>query len=142
MDSSDFNLKVLAFFARYDIHDDLWWKVEGDNVEWIVNCNDEFAWGGADCEELTARNFPVLERTMKDVLAIYEYGEEAAVELFVARIRRMRPQNASYVLYPKALWPLFDACGPERPKDFGNPYTREKAEEERMQRRIFPEVTQ
>ena len=35
-------------------------------------------------------------------------------ELFSARVRKMRPQGASYKLYPKELWPLFDACGPER----------------------------
>lgn len=135
--TEEFNLKVLAFFACYDIHSDLWWTdVNDKSVRWLVNCNDEFAWGGADCEELTPENFGFLVQAMIDVLAINENAESAAVELFVARLRKMRPQNASYVLYAKALWPLFDACGPERPRDFGNPYTREKAEQEQMERRL------
>lgn len=34
----------------------------------------------------------------------------------------MRPQNAIYTSIPEDLWDLFDACGEERPSDFGNPY--------------------
>jgi hypothetical protein len=43
-------------------------------------------------------------------------------ELFAARVRGVRPQGASYSLYPRATWPLFDACGPKRETGLGNPY--------------------
>ncbi len=39
----------------------------------------------------------------------------ALTHLFVVRVRKMRPHDDVYkVLYPEALWPLFDAAGPER----------------------------
>ena len=131
----DFDLKVLAFFAAYAIHDSVWWQVHDGQVTWLVTCNDEFSWGCAACEEITPNNLPVLKQAMVDALAVDENAKPDAIELFVARVRQMRPQNASYDLYNKALWPLFDACGPERKKDFGNPYTREQAEQEHDSRR-------
>lgn len=36
-------------------------------------------------------------------------------------MRKERPQGACYPSN-KDLWPLFDACGPEKPTGFGNPY--------------------
>lgn len=44
-----------------------------------------------------------------------------ADELFAARMRKMRPQGASYSLYPPSIWPLFDACGSVRETGLGNP---------------------
>jgi hypothetical protein len=38
-----------------------------------------------------------------------------------ARVRGMRPQGACYKSIPEAFWPLFDACGPAREADLGNP---------------------
>lgn len=129
--TNDFTMRVLTFFSRHDVHDALWWKVVNGKVQWFVNCNDVFAWGCSDCEELTTENFPILEQAMTDAIAAEkDVGELYADELFVSRVRGMRPQTASYPHYPKEMWPLFDACGPEREAGFGNPYTRERAEAE------------
>jgi hypothetical protein len=43
-------------------------------------------------------------------------------DLFVARVRNMRPQGAAYkVRYPEEIWGLFNAAGPEREVGLGNP---------------------
>lgn len=55
----------------------------------------------------------------------YQYQTNIA-ELFAARVREMRPQGACYKGYPKDLWPLFDACGPERETGMGNPHAAEE----------------
>lgn len=45
-----------------------------------------------------------------------------ASSLFACRSRKMRPQGACYPDDHPELWPLFDACGPEREVGMGNPY--------------------
>lgn len=58
---------------------------------------------------------------------MYAYQYETNIsELFAARVRGMRPQGACYKGYPKDLWPLFDACGPERETGMGNPHAAEE----------------
>lgn len=53
---------------------------------------------------------------------IYPYRFAPVGDLFAARVRSMRPQGAAYkVRYDKSIWPLFDACGPEREIGMGNP---------------------
>lgn len=115
-------LKVLTFFGEVvDDHDSLWWRVYDDRVVWLVNCNDLFAWGCSDCEEITEENFPMLEQAFKDCCEAIGKHSFNYSDLWIARVRKMRPQGAAYPDDEK-LWPLFDACGPERPTGMGNPY--------------------
>jgi hypothetical protein len=44
----------------------------------------------------------------------------SGITLYACRRKHMRPQGASYPS-DKELWPLFDACGPEREISLGNP---------------------
>ncbi len=92
-----------------------------DNEKYIgqipcVNCNDTFAWGCADGEELTKDNIEIFYQSIEDA------GEKDGPDLFCARVREMRPQGACYGYYDEKNWPLFNACGPERETGFGNPY--------------------
>ena len=83
-----------------------------------VNCNDAFWWAVADCEDITEETLPQFNQAIKDC-----NGDEGlAAWLYCARKRGMRVQGAAYSYIPEELWPLFDACGPEREKDFFNPY--------------------
>ena len=82
-----------------------------------VNCNDLFFWGCADAENINE------ELMVEFNQAVSDCGDlRIGAELYCARRREMRPQGACYSYYDKALWPLFDACGPERDVGFGNPY--------------------
>lgn len=51
-----------------------------------------------------------------------EFYGSYALDLYSCRIEGMRPQGAVYRHNKKELWPLFDACGPEREVGLGNPY--------------------
>ena len=121
---SDFIYRVLELYARYDMQDSLSWSAYGGKVSFFANCNDAFWWATADAEDITPENFAILESSFADCnKALPVIGAIHANELFCSRVRGMRPQGAAY---PKEseLWPLFDACGPERPTDskaFGNP---------------------
>lgn len=117
-----FVLRVLDIIARADLRDSLFWRTDGKYapVSFFINCSDVFAWGGADCEPLTADDVDNFVKALADTQAVggsNAYGPE----LYCARRRGMRPQGA---VYPKdkRLWPLFDACGPEREVGPGNPY--------------------
>lgn len=116
-------LRVLRATA-FDNCDDVWWRTDGKYapVTFMVNCNDLFAWGCADCETLTAENIELLEQSYKDAAAVSEHGEIYGALLFCCRSRQMRPQGACYSHFPKELWPLLDKCGEERETGFGNPY--------------------
>lgn len=105
--------------------DELYWRVKPDGIHWFVNCNDLFWWGTADAEDLTAENVGVLEQAVADCRAADPVvGTLDASRLFCCRVRRMRPQGAYYPKLEKILWTLFDACGPERAVDYGNPKPR------------------
>lgn len=82
----------------------------------VVNCNDLFYWACSDGEDITEETLPQFHQAVKDC----KEDESLAAWLYCARIRKMRPQGAAYTYIPKDLWPLFDACGPEREIDFGN----------------------
>lgn len=98
----------------------------GQQGQLFVNCNDFFYWGCADAEEVTAENLPVLEACILDVSKALSPDKDldTALMLYCARIRTLRPQGACYPHLPQAAWPLFDACGPAREPDFGNPLAR------------------
>lgn len=110
--------RVLAIFAKADIHSELLWRFEGDHVEFSANVSDVFAWGSADLEDITPDTLPALEQAYADLRAIC--AVEHTAELFAARVRRMRPQGAAYPTVLPAQR-LFDACGPERLTGLGNP---------------------
>lgn len=117
-----FALEIMSLFAKYDLHDLLFWRTDGEYapITFFVNCNDLFYWATADLEPISPDNFPELERAMKDVGATQVNSESLdGLSLFCARVRKMRPQKCAYPK-DKKLWPLFDACGPERtPEDEG-----------------------
>ena len=117
-----FALEVLQVFAKYGLHDMLFWRTDGEYapITFFVNCNDLFYWATADLEVINPDNFPEIERAMKDVGARPVSSESLdGLSLFCARSRKMRPQKCAYP-EDKKLWPLFNACGPERtPEDEG-----------------------
>lgn len=120
-----FVLRVLALFDGFRglSNDDIWWRTDAPEynpITLFVNCNDLFYWGVADCEEVTPENVELLEKTIKDVEKATKRRRFADL-LFAARVRGSRPQNAYYRYLPEELWPLFDACGPQRAIDVGNP---------------------
>ena len=100
--------------------DSVWWRLDDkeEELELYINCNDAFYWGCADREEITPENIEALE-SAKKALGADEHG--FAGLLFCARVRELRPQGALYGYIPEELWPLFDACGPVREVDIGNP---------------------
>lgn len=112
-----FTAQVLQLVAKYDIHDSIFWN---SSLKFFVNVNDVFAWGTADLQEVTAENIDALEQAIIDCEKLSDVGEVYGGWLFAARIRKVRPQGASYP-EERELWPLFDACGPEREVGFGNP---------------------
>lgn len=114
----DFTRRVLAVFAKADIHGDLFWRVEGSQIYFAANVSDVFAWGGADAEDITPERLPLLEQAYADLKAVG--SEEYMPDLYAARIRGMRPQGAAYPKTRRAQ-ALFDACGPEREIGLGNP---------------------
>lgn len=126
-DELAYTRRVLDVFAKAHIHSELLWHVERHRVVFSADVSDVFAWGGADAEEITPSNLPVLEQAYADLKAVC--AEEHAADLFAARVRRMRPQGAAY---PTALpaQRLFDACGPQRPPGLGNPKAAPRSDEE------------
>lgn len=128
------NERVLRLSA-FDYTEMVWWRLnEGDpeRVDFYVPCNDVFAWGCADLEQVTEENIDLLEQTLREGEEQFgPYNADLAFTLFVARVRKMRPQDA---WYNSALgkdsdehgwWrERFDAAGPERAQDFGNPRAR------------------
>lgn len=114
-------LKVLNLAVDYSQGENLLWRKE-ENGELVVavNCNDIFHWACADSEEVTPENLEVYRQSLIDCqqAKAIDYADV----LFVARVRQMRPQGATYPHIPTQLWPLLDACGPERKSDFDNPY--------------------
>ena len=113
-----FHLRLLGLFEKHELHDSLSWSVDGDIVSFYVICNDLFdwAWASADAEDITPENIDILEQALNDVASVSSYDVRWGVTLFATRVRKMRPQRCAYPSL-RALWPLFDACGPERPGD-------------------------
>lgn len=117
-----FVLRVLDVMARTDQRDALFWNTTGEYapITFFVTCPDLFHWASADAEPLTAETLADFERALADARAACG-SDTWGPELYCARRRGMRPQGAAYP-EDKRLWPLFDACGPERPRGLGNPY--------------------
>jgi hypothetical protein len=114
---------ILSIFA-FDNTEDIWWRTDGEYapVTFFVLCNDLFHWGTADLEKITPASLPALKQAFVDAGEAAEHGTVWAAYLFCARQRGMRPQGAQYKHINEAMWPLFDACGPLRPVEMGNPH--------------------
>lgn len=121
--------RVLEIGEKYELQGDIYWRCGpmygGGNfnnpASFFVNTNDLFWWACADLEEITPENVEELERACSDCKAAERVvGTVYGPSLFACRVRGMRPQGAAY---PKeeSLWPLFDATGPIRENDIGNP---------------------
>lgn len=122
MNDLNFIVNVLNIFSKYDTSEDLFYRVDNGIVRFFGMCNDTFWWATADCEQITPENFEILETAFADldkIGGLVAAGQ--ATRLFAARIRKMRPQGAVYKYLDKELWPLFNACGPERTPSWGNP---------------------
>lgn len=135
--------------AERDANSSIMWNVDGDQIAIAANCSDFFDWGTADCEEITAENFPVLQQAVSDIASIPGADPSDGFLLFCARVRNQRPQGAYYKYLtahcrkpdglneygnPKStvdeeaserstelVRELFNAAGPERKIDIWNP---------------------
>jgi hypothetical protein len=120
-----FIMRVLRVTALENC-DDIWWRTDSEYAPLTImtNCSDCFWWGSADGDRVTPENIDVFEQAYVDLKAIEKDDCTArcyGTMLFSARLRKMRPQGAAYP-ENRVLWPLFDACGPERVVERGNPY--------------------
>ncbi len=112
----DFVKEIMLLAAKHDMQEDLYWN---EDFRFFIPCNDFFAWGVADMEEVTEEDLPALRQAVED--ADDGYGGFWGGLLYCARKAGMRPQGAYYMHIPEEHWPLFDACGPERATGIGNP---------------------
>ena len=123
----DFVTRVLRIFADDNIRSDLEWTVDDcGKINFTATCPDDLFgdWIMNDAEAITEENLPILEQCMVDCkLLDPEFGKYWATDLFVCKIRKMRPHGLRYPDYESILWPLFDACGPEQ-KSSGTPYEK------------------
>lgn len=128
--NSELFLRVLQILAQWDEYDGLFWRFVDGEIKMFVICNDQFSWGAADLERITPDNVEQLATAYQDCHDAdpANFGEVYGQLLFCARSRGMRPQGAAYP-EDRRLWPLFDACGPERQKGIGNPYAPGEREE-------------
>lgn len=121
MSDLDFVLDVLRITSDYDARSDLWWHFDKDGAcSLAIQCSDVFWWATCDAEQIKDSNIEILRQSFADAVAAHPHGDMYGAELFCARVRGMRPQGASYPDEPE-LWPLFDACGPRRVVEHGNP---------------------
>jgi hypothetical protein len=118
---------IIEFFDELNYHSDLFTSVVRNptRISFCVNCNDLFFWACADGEPVLASDMPAIRTALADVRDLipddprqYYYSIGTALSLWVSRKRGMRPQGCCYPKQ-KALWPLFDACGPERESGAG-----------------------
>jgi len=120
-------MKVLRFLVERDMAVDKFYFDADGGIVIAENCNDLFYWGCADAEEITPEDLPSIEQAIKDCEAIKPSYSAYAGTIWACRKRGMRPQYPCYPSYPKSLWPLLDAAGPERPQSEAG--SRQRAEE-------------
>jgi len=109
-------LPIMQAIAEGQACEDIWWRTDGEYapVTFLVNCNDFFAWGCSDCEELTVEHLHVFVKACAD-------DRTWGPQLYCARVRGERPQGACYRGMPKRVAEMFNACGPEREINLINP---------------------
>ena len=112
--------KLLHFFSGSNLESEMDFHCEDGTIRVYLRCNDLFHWGCSDAEEVTAADIPEITRALNEFCKDYHSWSRTldAVHLFIARKRGMRPQGCCYP-EDKNLWPLFDACGPEREGGIG-----------------------
>ena len=121
-----FITRVMQIFSlsHADSYSSVFWRVDDGELRLFANVSDTFFWGGSDAEQITFATLSDLERAYADLKEVK--AEMFTAELYAARIRKMRPQGACDPSgHDMSTWKrvheLFDACGPERPIDMGNP---------------------
>ncbi len=139
-------IESLARFFRVtddaDCHEGFWWRANEPQYEpfkILINCNDLFWWGCADCEAVTPETLGEFERAFADIQPLHDrwgnwirenvrdakrsmndpecppyIATSLALLLYCARVRKMRPQGAYYDAFPPEVAAMFDAAGPER----------------------------
>jgi len=115
--------ELVKTLSKLDI-DDLYWYTKDGEVKSCVNCNDMFAWGCADAEDIEIEDLKLLKEVHKQLEDI-EVGLSAYwYFLYCARKRNIRPQGAMYKHIPKEMLNLINDCGTEREIDICNPYNQ------------------
>jgi hypothetical protein len=124
-------LPFLQLAEKYDFLHNLVHRCSGEwaPVTFLVTLNDRFVWGCADSEPIRSLDDVVeLEKAITDCMTVsppkdanewhsnVSWGEV----IYACRKRKSRLQGIAYPRDTK-LWPLIDACGPEREIDVGNP---------------------
>lgn len=108
----EFVRRILVLIAEYDCQDDIFWD---EDLNFFVNCNDFFFWGVADAEIINPGDLELFKKSLEE-------ADDFGPLLFVARKRKMRPQNAAYEkIIPSQYHKLFNECGSEREIGFFNP---------------------
>lgn len=120
--NTDLVMHVVTILADHDLYDEIYWErgPDGERIIPSIICNDMFFWGFADSEPIELDQIGRVKQAIKDCDAVGDEGY--GLSLFVCRARKMRPQGAFYSFIDRAMWPLFDTCGPERATGPGNPY--------------------
>ena len=91
MDSNEV-MSILRCFDRHDLHEDLLWRFDGDEISFFVNCNDAFYPGSSDGEVIRESDLIKLESAIDDVKAIEPcYEPNVVILLFCSRKRKKRP---------------------------------------------------
>lgn len=117
-DLIDFYHSVMRLAYDADIMDEiLWFPNKDGSFSPAVLCNDVFWWATSDMEIITSDNIGLLKECL-------EADPIQGNMLFCCRVRNMRPQGAMYQYIDEDKQHLYDACGPEREADFGNPMPR------------------
>jgi hypothetical protein len=105
---------VVAAANQHDV--DLFWYInDDDEVRAAVNVNDVFFWGCSDCEDVEAEDVPLFNHSF--TLGGHQYG----AEIYAARKRGMRPQNAVVNKAPHEVKRALLDAGPVREVGAGNP---------------------
>jgi hypothetical protein len=107
---------VLAAAAQAPHRDTLWWTAVGPTGPITLFAVADDAFGDSEpLEVITPDTVGAFQQAHADTIAAAGDATFAAL-LYCARQRGRRPRRHAYPVEP-ALWPLFDACGPEHPLD-------------------------
>lgn len=111
MNDYEFLLELIEFLTNNLSSSSYFFDIDKENktYECSINCNDLFFWASADRLEITKDNFSLLKETYKELDS--KYRRKFTGDLFACRVRKMKPQEACYKIYPKEIHHLFDACG-------------------------------
>jgi hypothetical protein len=125
---SDATIRAALVATGFEYCDSIWWRQDDDGgLRLLVHCSDLFAWGTADCEEITDTNVETFVATFTECHELMgQWNAQDAHLLWCCRQRGQRPQGAYYKHLDEALRPLFDAAGPEREVSLLNPHERPK----------------